>query len=127
MITRLWRDARSQGAKRRCRRLDVTERRLRVLHVTECYSAGVRSSVDALARNLSDVEHLLAYAGGRDPDTAFAEAIPLPALGLRRMLALRRLIGILQPDVVHAHSSWAGIYTRVIGAGRPVVYRRHCY
>ncbi|MDR7383817.1 glycosyltransferase involved in cell wall biosynthesis [Promicromonospora iranensis] len=51
----------------------------------------------------------------------------LPDGTAARVQAVRRTVDQLAPDVVHAHSSWAGLYTRVRRLPVPVVYQPHCY
>jgi glycosyltransferase involved in cell wall biosynthesis len=41
--------------------------------------------------------------------------------------AVHRRVRELVPDVVHAHSSWAGVYARLFPVAVPVVYEPHCY
>lgn len=49
----------------------------------------------------------------------------------REMLtAIRRVkevVAEVEPDLVHAHSSFGGLYTRVAGLDAPVFYEPHCY
>lgn len=33
----------------------------------------------------------------------------------------------IKPDIVHAHSSWAGVYTRLLPSNVPLVYEPHCF
>lgn len=47
---------------------------------------------------------------------------------LRALSSLRRVLRLVRPDVVHAHSSFPGVYARVIGAGGArLVYTPHCF
>ncbi len=47
---------------------------------------------------------------------------------VRAVLSLRRLLAAVQPDVVHAHSSFPGVYARVLrGGGARLVYTPHCF
>jgi len=77
-----------------------------------------------------DHEHHLLYIGFEEPptDAKFATVTELPAGHVRRIAAVRRHTTRLDPDVVHLHSSWAGVYGRVrrLPVGY-VVYQPHCF
>lgn len=42
-------------------------------------------------------------------------------------LQVSRAIKAASPDLVHAHSTWAGVYTRVLGSRSPILYQPHCF
>ncbi len=103
-------------------------RPLRILHVTECFGAGVGRAVKLRAQGFPDAEHHLLWAGEETPVASeWASAVPLPRTILPRIAAIRRRVRELGPDIVHAHSSWAGVYTRTGRIGAPVVYEPHCF
>jgi glycosyltransferase involved in cell wall biosynthesis len=99
-----------------------------VLHVTECSSGGTLRAAEGFARSLPEYEHVL-YSPLRaeEVSTAFVRAHTMPDGLVGRIAGLRRLVAHEVPDVVHAHSSWAGVYSRVRRLPRPVVYQPHCY
>ncbi len=101
----------------------------RVLHVSESFAHGVSRAVNGIVRESPHVEHHLLHTGEEaDPDvTGFATAVALPAGALARIRAVRARIRAVDPDMVHLHSSWAGVYGRVIPRRRPVIYQPHCY
>lgn len=100
----------------------------RVLHVTECYSAGVGHAIDSAVRIASGHEHHLLWAGGPVPNHPhFRSAEEMPD-GLRnRIRSFRAAVARVKPDVVHAHSSWAGVYTRLFPTEVPIIYQPHAY
>lgn len=102
---------------------------MRVLHVVECYEGGVGRAVDTLVAVTPEIEHHLLHAGGSTPGAAppWSSTSRLPEGFRSRLRATREQIHALRPDVVHAHSSWAGVYTRLIAPEVPVVYQPHCY
>lgn len=107
---------------------DGVTRPLRILHVTECFGAGVGRAVRLRAQALPGGEHHLLWAGQEAPLAAqWASETELPAGGIARMRAVRRRVDELGPDLIHAHSSWAGAYTRIRRLGAPVVYEPHCF
>lgn len=101
---------------------------MKILHVTECTSGGVLRAVVMAARAAPEHTHVLCspLTAPEAPD-GFAEVRTLPGSLPARILAVRREVRILAPDVVFAHSSWAGIYARALPSDVPVVYQPHCY
>ena len=125
------------------------EQRLRVLLVVEPGVDGVFRHVEQLSRFLlaqPDVETHLAYSslrgspelhelvrllerhGARTLDLRTSNA---PRAGdLRAFLQLRRLAATVQPDVIHAHSSKAGVLARALawtGIKARYFYTPHAY
>lgn len=100
-----------------------------MLHVTECYSAGVGRAIDAAVHVAPHHDHHLLWSGEESPTgrVAFSSVAELPAGLFQRIRATRRQIAEVDPDVVFAHSSWAGVYARAIVTGKPIVYAPHCY
>lgn len=101
----------------------------RVLHVTECYAGGVSRAIDTVVSLAPEFEHHLLWEGDEEPanDGSFASLRRLPRRFLSRIMETRRAIDELDPDVVHAHSSWAGVYSRVLPQRAPIIYEPHCY
>jgi glycosyltransferase involved in cell wall biosynthesis len=102
---------------------------LRILHVTDRYSGGVGRAIDRITELVPEAEHHLLSTGiestqGRG---VYESTADLPAGFAPRVRAVRAVVDEVAPDVVHAHSSWAGIYTRVRRLPVPVVYQPHCY
>ena len=110
------------------READGTKRPLRILHVTECFGAGVGRAVKLRAQALPQAEHHLLWTGEETPTSSqWASTTELPASDLSRIRATALTTRQVNPDIVHAHSSWAGVYARVGVFGRPVVYEPHCF
>ena len=100
---------------------------MRILHITECYEGGVSRAMNSIVGAATSHEHFLVYRGTDTPVENFAVANQLPGGFIQRCKALKEAVDTLKPDIVHAHSSWAGVYSRVQGLGVPVVYQPHCY
>lgn len=99
-----------------------------VLHVTDCYSTGVARAIRTAVRLTPEIEHHLVWAGEEDPrGDPFASVAVLPSGHLARVRAVRLAAARTRCDVVHAHSSRAGVYVRAAGIPGRVVYQPHAY
>lgn len=109
----------------------------RVLHVVECLGAGVATAVFTYIDQVPEHEHHLLYSTRAETATLpagwekrFATVQVLPEGHLSRIVAVRRRAELLTVDVVHAHSSYAGVYARLAlrsRADRRIVYTPHAY
>ncbi|MEJ1178644.1 MULTISPECIES: glycosyltransferase [unclassified Pseudarthrobacter] len=102
---------------------------MRILHVTECYEGGVSRALDTIARLAPDHEHFLLWEGLADPVPTglFEETFKLPKSVLARISSVNRVAVRTDADIIHAHSSWAGVYARALKPVVPVVYEPHCF
>ena len=120
---------------------------MRVLLVLEATIGGTRRHLRDLALGLCErgfVVHI-AYSALRDPDFVRDLALfrsrgiglteipmrrePSPLRDFRAAIRLRRLIRAFQPDVIHLHSTKAGLVGRIaaVGTGVRVLYTPHCF
>jgi len=107
-----------------------------VLHVIESYGAGTASAAAQYVRATPELTHHLVRRLRDDDDFAedgeselFASVAEIaPGVG-RAIRSIRRRVLDLQPDVVHAHSSFGGAFARlaVSRRGRQIVYTPHCF
>jgi glycosyltransferase involved in cell wall biosynthesis len=116
---------------------------MRILHVTDCFHGGVATAVDQYARLTPEYGHLLLSNNARSSAAPVARRPgvfdvdeELPASPRDAVAAVREAVRRHHPDVVHAHSSFAGAYVRAaalwdrLTPGRrswPVVYTPHSY
>jgi glycosyltransferase involved in cell wall biosynthesis len=116
---------------------------VRVLHVVESFGGGVFEMVRVVAGRLAEGGDEQAIAYGRRPETPddvrerIDPAVELfalpwlrrrPADQVRAGRAVRRIVAELAPDVVHLHSSFAGVVgTAALHGGAPLVYTPHGY
>lgn len=106
---------------------------MRVLHVIESLGGGVLTSVLTMVDATPDIEHQLVIWNRRDhADTGdelapFAAVHGLPAQPHRAARGLQDLVTRLAPDVVHAHSSYAGLLVRSSDHPARVAYSPHCF
>lgn len=107
-----------------------------VLHLTEAFGGGLANAVTQYARSTPEFEHhLIRTVRTRDfveggESGLFSSVHDLGVGHLRRLWRFWRAVQDLRPDVVHAHSSWAGVYLRVLPGGRRRprrVYTPHCF
>lgn len=113
---------------------------LKVLHVSESYGGGVLAAIRNYMQSTPELEHHLLYGvhddapASADSFTGFASTAQLPGGHLAAIHFTREYARRLKPDVVHAHSSFAGAYVRLgMRAARgadgcpQLVYTPHCY
>lgn len=106
-----------------------------VLHVVESWGAGVRAATLQFVHATPEVEHHLLRATGRaefasDGETVFQSVRTLPTNLPGAHRAIRAAVRELRPDVVHAHSTYAGAFVRTAvrsTARRRIVYSPHCF
>jgi glycosyltransferase involved in cell wall biosynthesis len=108
-------------------------RRLTILHVVESLGSGVTTALEDYLRSAPDHVHVVlgwrrseAQTGDKLAQLA-TDVIPLPPGRIAQLWAVRRWVKELRPDIVHAHSSYAGLYVRLLPrrlAGA-VVYTPH--
>ncbi|HIY66432.1 MAG TPA: glycosyltransferase family 4 protein [Candidatus Agrococcus pullicola] len=104
----------------------------RILHVTQVYAGGISRAITSLVDLMPDAEHHLLWAGNEQPDAsipyASVHAMPQsPRAILSAIRRVRRVVAEVRPNVVHAHSSFGGVYTRLANLDVPVFYEPHCY
>lgn len=81
-----------------------------------------------MVMNAPKHQHSIIYSGTELPDSElFDEVRQLPAGIFRRTRSVRDLVSESKPDVIHAHSSWGGVYARLVPQLAPVVYEPHCF
>jgi glycosyltransferase involved in cell wall biosynthesis len=105
-----------------------------VLHVVEAFGGGVAAVLTDYVVSLPELQHVvLAY---RRPGVQIgnglhgrAELIDLPDGKLAQIRAVQDAVQRLRPDVIHAHSSYAGGYVRLATRRHDarIVYSPHCY
>jgi glycosyltransferase involved in cell wall biosynthesis len=109
-----------------------------VVHVVECWIGGVGNYVKELANKFVNNENEIHLIVGKSLDCAdfdgLNEKIKIHQINMSRnvlgcisaAIGVKRLIKKINPNVIHAHSTFAGIYTRLNGF-KNVVYTPHCW
>ncbi len=116
---------------------------MRILEVSESFATGTMEIICAIAAGAVEQGHRLAIAYGKRPETPTdlraqvpreVELIELPWTGrtvrnqLRTVPALRRVCRDWRPDVIHLHSSFAGLLGALsIARVAPSIYTPHGY
>jgi glycosyltransferase involved in cell wall biosynthesis len=116
---------------------------LRIMHVVEVFGSGVGIVAKTLAERQAEAGDEVLIAHGRCPETpAEVRGFVAPAVQLHELpwarrspreqvragLELRRLAREWDPDVVHLHSSFAGVVGGLaLPRGLPSVYTPHGY
>jgi len=117
--------------------------RLRLLEVTESFATGTMEVVRLIAEHAAGEGHDVTIAYGVRPETPVelrdrisseVDVVELPWEGrtlsaqLRAVRALRRLCRERRPDVIHLHSSFAGVVgSLAVARMAPTVYTPHGY
>jgi len=98
-----------------------------VMHVTQSYDGGVRDVINTLANLEGSFAHYILYSGGAEcPPKSFTHVAQFSGRGILANIAqLRAMVAVLKPDVVHAHSSFAGLICRLARLNAPVIYQPH--
>lgn len=95
-------------------------RRPLILHVVESLGSGVTTALEDYLRSTGEYDHVVlgwrrhrAQTGDELVRLA-ADVLPLPPGRLAQFLTVRQWVEELRPDIVHAHSSYAGLYVRLL-------------
>lgn len=112
-------------------------RPIKVLHVAESWGAGVATAVLTYTRHAPAQEHHLLYGMRSEtaalPDgwrSAFTSVKALPGGHLRRIASVKAQARAIGAEIVHAHSSFGGAYTRLglrTSDRRRIIYTPHAY
>lgn len=110
---------------------------MRVAHVTETFASGVAHAIESFANNTNTFEHHLVFAAPRaghaaaEPSSVFASVHQISeGSHLSTARRMRATVRTLQPDLVHVHSTIAGVYMRMRLREEqhpPLVYSPHCF
>ncbi|MEM7650456.1 MAG: glycosyltransferase [Pseudomonadota bacterium] len=111
---------------------------MKIVHVTECWNGGIATHTNTLLSEHQDHELTLLYDPKLcqfdfEPDALKAKGVSLiPYSSSRNPLKfwsiareINKHLFDLQPDIVHLHSSFAGVYGRVIQNSFTTVYCAH--
>lgn len=113
--------------------------KVKVMHVIEAIEGGTIRHVADLVRVVDDVEHVVVAPARRSRGVTDESALaaiasharvlslamtrnPATITNVRAVRALHRLVERERPDVVHAHSTIAGLLTRTRQLASPVLY-----
>jgi glycosyltransferase involved in cell wall biosynthesis len=107
---------------------------LKILHITEAYGGGVTSAINGYVAHSLQFEHYL-FACVREEDLIGEEAKGffketfLVNRNLKTLLKLKEILNVVQPDVIHLHSTYAGFIVRLMPFinKSKVVYTPHGY
>lgn len=103
---------------------------LRVLHVSACVGGGVPQAILDHVRATPDQQHHVLWPASNDEVDAdgVAATYALPKSPLKALARIKSTIRAVRPDIVIAHSSVAGVLTRLLPqTGFIVIYQPHGY
>lgn len=104
---------------------------MKILHVTEAMGGGVQNAISKYTQILPALEHVVlgrprsGEASGEF--TSNTRVVEYTGGMLKYLLEVRRQVTIERPDVVHLHSSFAGLSRLLIPRAFPIAYSPHCY
>jgi hypothetical protein len=106
---------------------------MKILHVTNCFNAGVGKAVSSIAKDLSDHEHYLLWTYKNDSPSfmndevknIFFSSVKWSHNFIQSILILKKLIKEINPDYIHLHSSFAGFIGRVFLNSEKIYYSSH--
>ncbi|BCW64201.1 glycosyl transferase [Arthrobacter sp. StoSoilB22] len=104
---------------------------MKVLHVTEAMGGGVQNAISKYTHLLASDQHIV-FGRPRPGESAgeFAantRVIEYSGSLINYLLKVRTLVKSERPDVVHIHSSFAGLARLLAPTTSPLVYSPHCY
>jgi glycosyltransferase involved in cell wall biosynthesis len=105
---------------------------MKVLHVTEALGGGVATALEGYIRTARKHTHVIAAYRRPGHDTgdaldSLAEIVRLSPHKPIQLAQVSRLIRQAKPDVIHAHSSFGGVYSRIVPTSVPIIYTPHCF
>jgi hypothetical protein len=140
----------NRAAARTARRLDAADLRrlvvdrpqpneafpgLKVLHVVEALGSGIATALEDYLRSTPGHAHtILGYRRpsaqtGDELERLATRLLLLPEGRLAQIRTVRRWVRELGPDVIHAHSTFAGLYVRLFvrAPAATLIYTPHAY
>lgn len=102
---------------------------LHILHVTQAIGGGVPQAIADHIRATPGFDHHILWAPANNPrvDGLKVSINVMPEGKPRQWFTTRRVVRELKPDVLVAHSSWAGLYARLPQSRVPTVYQPHAF
>lgn len=104
-----------------------------VLHVVEAFGGGVQSAINDWISNAPNQRHIILRSVRQSHDTernltVDHGVLELPTGHWARVRRLTEVVRRERPDIVHAHSSIAGVYARIARLpGTKLYYSPHCF
>lgn len=107
---------------------------MRIVHVTEAFGGGVTSAINTYVDHSNQFEHYL-FASIRDGDvtgeenTGSFKKFKLVPRNLKSVYSFYEFIRSVQPDVIHIHSTYAGVLVRLLPfiSREKIIYTPHAY
>jgi glycosyltransferase involved in cell wall biosynthesis len=105
---------------------------MRIVHVTNRYVGGVKTAIENLVNSSPEHEHYLVFISKEGEfktalDSAKFKSVQVLEFTNPIKLAslIRKMSSSWEANVIHAHSSWAGLYTRILRQKVIVLYQPH--
>jgi glycosyltransferase involved in cell wall biosynthesis len=113
----------------------MSRNKLRILHVSDSFNAGVQHGIENMVNQFPQYEHLLLWAAHSDspsPEIDYLNEVFHSSWYWRggfvnKYFQLNKLIASQNVDLIHLHSSVAGVIGRLIPSSVPKMYSPHCF
>jgi glycosyltransferase involved in cell wall biosynthesis len=106
---------------------------MRILHITEAYGGGITSALNSYVEATSSLDHCIIATTrdsdltGQEAESIFSEIVILER-NVKSILSLYKSVRRIKPDVIHVHSSYAGLIIRCLPMiGFPIIYTPHAF
>lgn len=108
---------------------------MKILHVTDAMNAGVSEGIFTICKVTSKHDHYLLWSSHNDSPTVsesslhtiFQDFWKWEGNIFQKLNFLAKLNKELKPDIIHLHSSIAGVYGRLLKLNSIIIYSPHCY
>jgi glycosyltransferase involved in cell wall biosynthesis len=115
--------------------VQVAKIRMKILHVSDSYNAGVKHGIENLISQYPEHEHYLLWAShsdspiptSQDLNQYFTDSIEWKGGVTGKYKQLAKVTRNLSPNILHLHSSVAGVLGRILISRVPKMYSPHCF
>jgi glycosyltransferase involved in cell wall biosynthesis len=104
----------------------------KVLHVTACFNGGVGRIINNIAQNEVGLNHYLLFdshadSPSEDTDSFEGRIFHWNENLIKKLPELLKVYRLLNPDIIHLHSTVAGILGRLLPLKAEIYFSPHCF
>ena len=106
--------------------------RIRILHITDALNGGILTALKNLTQNQQKCDHYVLWDSHTDTPVPKDSELTFNNSRMRgghfsKIWQIKKSVNSIKPDVIHLHSSLAGVYGRIIPLKKPVCYSAHAF